>query len=60
MKNECTAIIEPASEGGFWAVGPEVPGAGGRGGAVGETKRNLGDALSLILEDRRAGHLRGL
>jgi len=26
MKAEFTAIIEPAPEGGFWAICPEVPG----------------------------------
>jgi len=28
MKAEFTAIIEPAPKGGYWAVCPEVPGAG--------------------------------
>jgi hypothetical protein len=27
MKGELTAIIEPAQEGGEWAICPEVPGA---------------------------------
>ena len=30
MKAELTAIIEPAPEGGYWAICPEVPGANGR------------------------------
>ena len=29
MKGEFTAIIEPAPEGGYWAICPEVPGANG-------------------------------
>lgn len=31
MKAEFTAIIEPAPEGGYWAVCPEVQGASGQG-----------------------------
>lgn len=60
MKAEFTAIIEPAPEGGYWAVCPEIPGANGQGETVEETKRNLADAIELLLEDRRADMLRGL
>ena len=60
MKAEFTAIIEPAPEGGFWAICPEIPGANGQGETIEETKENLRQAIELILEDRRADILRGL
>ena len=60
MKAEFTALIEPAPEGGYWAICPEVPGANGQGETVEETKQSLVEAIELILEDRRADILRGL
>jgi len=60
MKSEFTAIIEPASEGGYWAICPEVPGANGQGETIDETKDSLRQAVELILEDRREDMLRGL
>jgi predicted RNase H-like HicB family nuclease len=60
MKSEFTAIIEPAPEGGFWAICPEIPGANGQGETVEETKQNLIEAIELLLEDRRADVARGL
>jgi predicted RNase H-like HicB family nuclease len=60
MKSEFTAIIEPAPEGGFWAVCPEVPGANGQGETLEETKQSLIAAIQMILEDRRLDFLRGL
>ncbi len=60
MKGEFTAIIEPASEGGYWAVCPEVPGANGQGETIDEAKENLRQAIELILKDRREDVLRGL
>lgn len=60
MKSEFTAIIEPAPEGGYWAICPEVPGANGQGETLEETKTNLAAAIELILEDLRADVLRGL
>ena len=60
MKAEFTAIIEPAPEGGYWAICPEAPGANGQGESIEETKNNLREAIELILEDRRADMLRGL
>jgi predicted RNase H-like HicB family nuclease len=60
MKSEFTAIIEPAPEGGFWAICPEVPGANGQGETVEETKQSLIQAIELILEDRRSDVSRGL
>ena len=60
MKGEFTAIIEPASEGGYWAICPEVPGANGQGETIDEAKENLRQAIELILKDRREDVLRGL
>ncbi len=53
MKAEFTAIIEPAPEGGYWAICPEVPGANGQGETIEEAKNSLQKAIELILEDRR-------
>lgn len=60
MKAEFTAIIEPAPEGGYWAICPEIPGANGQGKTIEETKNSLRQAIELILEDRKADILRGL
>lgn len=60
MKAEFTAIIEPAPEGGYWAICPEVPGANGQGETIEETKNSLRQAIELIFEDRKADILRGL
>ena len=60
MKAEFMAIIEPAPEGGYWAMCPEIPGANGQGETVEEAKDSLRDAIELILEDRREDMLRGL
>jgi len=60
MRAEFTAIIEPAPEGGYWAICPEVPGANGQGETVEETKKNLKEAIELILKDCRADIMRGL
>jgi len=60
MKAEFTAIIEPAPEGGYWAICPEVPGANGQGETVEEAKSDLIDAVKLMLEDRRDDMMRGL
>ncbi|MCL0038572.1 type II toxin-antitoxin system HicB family antitoxin [Thermodesulfovibrionales bacterium] len=60
MKAEFTAIIEPAPEGGYWTICPEVPGANGQGETIGEAKESLRGAIELILEDRREDIFRGL
>jgi predicted RNase H-like HicB family nuclease len=60
MRGEFTAVIEPAEEGGYWAICPEVPGANGQGETVAEAKEDLAAAIRLILEDRREDALRGL
>jgi predicted RNase H-like HicB family nuclease len=59
MRNEFTAIIEQDGE---WYIGycPEVPGANGQGRTVEECRESLAEAISLILEDRRADALRGV
>ena len=60
MKAEFTAIIEPAPEGGYWAICPEISGANGQGETIEEAKDSLREAIELILEDRREDILRGL
>jgi len=60
MKAEFTAIIEPAPEGGYWAVCPEISGANGQGETIEETKESLRQAIELVMEDRMADILRGL
>ena len=60
MKAELTAIIEAATEGGFWAICPEVPGANGQGETIADAKESLKSAIQLILEDRLADIRRGL
>lgn len=60
MKGEFNAIIETAPEGGFWAFCPEVPGANGQGESVEEARKNLGEAIRLIFEDRVEDARRGL
>jgi predicted RNase H-like HicB family nuclease len=59
MRNEFTAIIEQDGE-WFIAYSPEVPGANGQGRTRQEAKKNLADAIALILEDRREDGLRGV
>jgi predicted RNase H-like HicB family nuclease len=60
MKAEFTVIIEPAPEGGFWAVCPEIPGANGQGETLAEAKESLKQAIELLLDDRRDDMFRGL
>ncbi|MEK6373440.1 MAG: type II toxin-antitoxin system HicB family antitoxin [Acidobacteriota bacterium] len=59
MHNEFTAIIEQDGE-WFLAYSPEIPGANGQGRTTDEARANLGEAISLILEDRREDALRGV
>ena len=59
MRNEFTAIIERDGE-WFVAYCPELPGANGQGRTKDEARKNLVDAITLILEDRREDALRGL
>ena len=60
MKGKSTAIIEPAPEGGYWAICPEVPGANGQGETVAATKKNLGNSIRLIFGDQVDDARRGL
>jgi predicted RNase H-like HicB family nuclease len=60
MKGEFTAIIETATEGGYWAICPEIPGANGQGETVEEAKESLKNAIKLIFEDPLADIRRGL
>jgi predicted RNase H-like HicB family nuclease len=59
VKNEFTAIVEPAEEGGFWAYCLEVPGANGQGETVEETlddlKSAIEDALEFMREEGASG-----
>jgi len=59
MRNEFTAIIEKDGE-WYIAYCPEVPGANGQGCTVDECRKNLAEAIALILEDRRQDALRGV
>lgn len=59
MHNEFTAIIEQDEE-WFIAYCPEIPGANGQGRTLDDARQNLGEAIALILEDRREDALRGL
>ena len=59
MKNEFTAIIE---RDGDWYIAycAEIPGANGQGRTKDEARKNLAEAIELILEDRREDALRGV
>ncbi len=59
MHNEFTAIIEKDEE-WYIAYCPEIPGANGQGKTIEECRKNLSEAISLILEDRRNDVLRGI
>ena len=59
MHNEFTAIIERDDD-WFIAYSPEIPGANGQGRTPDEARANLGEAIALILEDRREDALRGV
>jgi predicted RNase H-like HicB family nuclease len=58
MRNEFTAIIEKDDD-WYIAYCPEIPGANGQGRTIEECRRNLAEAIALILEDRREDALRG-
>ena len=59
MQNEFTAVIEQDGE---WFDGfcPEIPEANGQGRSVEECRENLGQAIALVLQDRREDALRGV
>ncbi|MYB47759.1 MAG: type II toxin-antitoxin system HicB family antitoxin [Dehalococcoidia bacterium] len=52
MLNEFTAVIEKDGE---WYIAhcPEIPGANGQGRTEEDARRDLREAIALILEDRR-------
>jgi len=52
MHNEFTAIVE---RDGDWFISycPEIPGANGQGRTAEECRKNLAEAIALILEDSR-------
>ena len=58
MRMEFTAIIEPADEGGFCAICPEVPGANGQGETIEEVKEDLEAAIKLMLDVMREDALK--
>lgn len=59
MTNEFTALFE--RDGEWWiAYSPEIPGANGEGKTKEEARQSLADAISLILQDRRADGMRGV
>lgn len=60
MHAELTAIIEPAPEGGYWAICPEFPGANGQGETIEATRESLRQAVLLLIEDRLEDYCRGL
>ena len=59
MHNEFTAVIERDEE-WFIAYCAEIPGANGQGKTAEEARASLGEAIALILEDRREDALRGV
>ncbi|MCP4754128.1 MAG: type II toxin-antitoxin system HicB family antitoxin [Proteobacteria bacterium] len=59
MKHEFTAIIEKDDD-WYIAYCPEVVGANGQGRTIEDAKKNLAQAISLILEDRLKDGLRGI
>lgn len=58
MKNEFTAVVEQAEEGGYFAYCAEVPEANGQGKTKKEALDSLREAVELVLEDRREQGLR--
>lgn len=54
MRNEFTAVMERDGE-WYIAYCHEMPGANGQGRTIEECRASLGEAIALILEDRRAG-----
>ena len=59
MHNEFTAIFERDGE-WYIAYCPEIPGANGQGRTKDEARQSLGEAIALILDDRREEGLRGV
>jgi predicted RNase H-like HicB family nuclease len=55
-----TAVFEPAEEGGYTALVEELPGAISQGDTLDEARKNLQDAIKLILELNRERALEGI
>lgn len=53
MKNDFTAVYQPAEEGGYVAFAEEVPGAWTQGETIEEARENLAEAIQLVLETNR-------
>jgi len=53
MKNDFTAVYQPAEEGGFVAFVEELPGAITQGETLDEARANLKEAIQLVLEANR-------
>jgi predicted RNase H-like HicB family nuclease len=53
MKNDFTAVYQPAEEGGYVAFVEELPGAITQGETLEEARENLAEAIQLILEANR-------
>ena len=51
MKNEFTAVVEQAEEGGYFAYCAEVPEANGQGETKKEALDSLREAVELVLEN---------
>lgn len=60
MANKFTAIIESATEGGYFAYCAEIPGANGQCETIEECRINLAQAIALMLEDRLEDALRAV
>lgn len=50
MRHEFTAIMEPASEGRYFADCPTISGANGQGQTLEEFRQNLVETMALIIE----------
>jgi predicted RNase H-like HicB family nuclease len=53
MRNDFTAVYQPAEEGGFIAFAEELPGAITQGETLEEARENLAEAIQLVLEANR-------
>ena len=60
MKGDLTAVIEPAPEGGFWAICLEIAGANGQAESIEEARQDLQAAIELLREDHAADIIRAL
>ncbi len=48
-----TAVFEPVAEGGYSAYVAEIPGVNSQGETLEEARKNLREALEMVLEVRR-------